>query len=43
MLQPMHCVDAEQLLAAVDAHVAEYIGEVPASDDVTMLAVARCE
>jgi sigma-B regulation protein RsbU (phosphoserine phosphatase) len=43
MLQPMHCVDAEQLLAAVDAHVAEYIGEVPAGDDVTMLAVARCE
>jgi sigma-B regulation protein RsbU (phosphoserine phosphatase) len=43
MLQPMHCVDAEQLLAAVDAHVADYIGEVPAGDDVTMLAVARCE
>jgi phosphoserine phosphatase RsbU/P len=43
MLQPLHCVDAERLLAAVDAHVAEYIGEVPAGDDVTMLAVARCE
>ncbi|HEY8848803.1 MAG TPA: SpoIIE family protein phosphatase [Thermoanaerobaculia bacterium] len=43
MLQPLHCVDAERLLAAVDAHVAKYIGDVPAGDDVTMLAVARCE
>ena len=43
MLRPLHCVDAEKLLAAVDEHVAKYIGDVPAGDDVTMLAVARCE
>ena len=43
MLQPLHCADAGRLLAAVDEHVHKYIGDVPAGDDVTMLAVARCE
>jgi len=43
MLRPLHCANAARLLAEIDTRVHEYIGEIPAGDDVTMLAVARCE
>ena len=43
MLKPLHCANAARLLAEIDSRVHEYIGEIPAGDDVTMLAVARCE
>jgi sigma-B regulation protein RsbU (phosphoserine phosphatase) len=42
MLKPLHCANAARLLAEIDAHVADYLGDIPAGDDVTMLAVARC-
>lgn len=42
MLLSMHCSDAAAILDRIDTHVHEFIGEVPAGDDVTMLAVTRC-
>jgi serine phosphatase RsbU (regulator of sigma subunit)/pSer/pThr/pTyr-binding forkhead associated (FHA) protein len=42
MLKPMHCANAAQILAAIDAHVRAYIGDAPPQDDVTMLALTRC-
>ena len=42
LLGTMHGNDAPTLLDAIDTRVHEYIGEVPAGDDVTMLAVTRC-
>lgn len=43
MLLSMHCSDAAAILDKIDIRVHEYIGDVPAGDDVTMLAVTRCE
>jgi sigma-B regulation protein RsbU (phosphoserine phosphatase) len=42
LLGRMHGQDAARLLDAIDTHVNEHIGDVPAGDDVTMLAVTRC-
>jgi len=42
MLLTMHCAEAATILDRIDTHVHEYIGEVPAGDDVTMLAMTRC-
>jgi sigma-B regulation protein RsbU (phosphoserine phosphatase) len=42
MLQPMHGSEARAILEMIDTHVHEFIGEVPAGDDVTMLAMTRC-
>jgi serine phosphatase RsbU (regulator of sigma subunit) len=42
MLLSMHCSEAEAILDRIDTYVHEYIGEVPAGDDVTMLAMTRC-
>ena len=42
MLLTMHNLEAEAILDRIDTHVHEYIGEVPAGDDVTMLAMTRC-
>ncbi len=42
MLLSMHCSDAAAILDKIDTYVHEYIGEVPAGDDVTMLAMTRC-
>jgi serine phosphatase RsbU (regulator of sigma subunit) len=42
MLLTMHCSEAEAILDRIDTHVHNYIGEVPAGDDVTMLAMTRC-
>lgn len=41
LLGTMHGNSAPSLLDAIDTHVHEYIGGVPAGDDVTMLAVTR--
>ena len=42
MLLSMHCSDAAAILDKIDVRVHEFIGDVPAGDDVTMLAVTRC-
>ncbi len=42
MLLSMHCSEAEAILDRIDTYVHDYIGEVPAGDDVTMLAMTRC-
>jgi len=42
MLLSMHGSEASAILDRIDTHVHEYIGEVPAGDDVTMLAMTRC-
>jgi sigma-B regulation protein RsbU (phosphoserine phosphatase) len=42
MLRTMHGSDADAILETIDTHVHEFIGEVPAGDDVTMLAMSRC-
>src|SRR5205807_3961549 len=42
MLQSMHGSEARAILEMIDTHVHEFIGEVPAGDDVTMLAMTRC-
>lgn len=41
MLRTMHGSDADAILDTIDTHVHEFIGEVPAGDDVTMLAMTR--
>jgi sigma-B regulation protein RsbU (phosphoserine phosphatase) len=41
MLLSMHSSEASAILDRIDTYVAEYIGEVPAGDDVTMLAMTR--
>jgi serine phosphatase RsbU (regulator of sigma subunit) len=41
LLETLHGRDAASLLDTVEQRVHEYIGEVPAGDDVTMLAFAR--
>jgi len=42
MLLSMHGTEASAILDRIDTHVHEYIGDVPAGDDVTMLAMTRC-
>ncbi len=42
LLSTMYGNDAVRLLDAIDTRVHEYIGDAPAGDDVTMLAVTRC-
>ncbi len=42
LLGTMHGSEAARLLDAIDTQVHQYIGDVPAGDDVTMLAVTRC-
>jgi hypothetical protein len=42
MLLSMHSSEASAILDRIDTYVAEYIGDVPAGDDVTMLAMTRC-
>ena len=42
MLLSMHCSEAAVILGRIDTYVHDYIGEVPAGDDVTMLAMTRC-
>ncbi|MEK6371664.1 MAG: SpoIIE family protein phosphatase [Acidobacteriota bacterium] len=41
LLGTMHGIHAASLLDAIDTHVYEHIGNIPAGDDVTMLAVTR--
>ena len=41
LLEGMHGREAARILDAIDTAVNEYIGDVPAGDDVTMLAVTR--
>src|SRR5262249_28044955 len=41
LLEGMHGREAARLLDAIDTHVNEHIGDAPAGDDVTMLAVTR--
>ncbi len=41
MLLSMHSSEAPAILDRIDTYVAEYIGDVPAGDDVTMLAMTR--
>jgi serine phosphatase RsbU (regulator of sigma subunit) len=41
MLLSMHGSEASTILDRIDTHVHEYIGDVPAGDDVTMLAMTR--
>jgi sigma-B regulation protein RsbU (phosphoserine phosphatase) len=42
VLLSMHNSDAPAILDRIDMYVRQYTGEVPAGDDVTMLAVTRC-
>lgn len=42
MLLSMGCSEAPAILDRIDTYVHDYIGEVPAGDDVTMLAMTRC-
>ena len=42
LLETMHGCDPAGLLARIDAQVNDYIGDEPAGDDVTMLALSRC-
>jgi len=41
MLLSMHGSEASAILDRIDTHVHEFIGDVPAGDDVTMLAMTR--
>src|SRR5438067_1232132 len=41
MVRTMHGRDAARILEAIDARVLTHTGDVPAGDDVTMLAVTR--
>lgn len=41
-LKNLHCENAVRVLAAIEDHVNRHIGDVPAGDDVTMLALSRC-
>jgi phosphoserine phosphatase RsbU/P len=41
LLQTMHGTEAARILETIDERVRMYIGDVPAGDDVTMLAVTR--
>ena len=41
ILRTMHGSEADAILETIDTHVHEFIGEVPAGDDVTMLAMTR--
>ena len=39
--KPMHGTDAARILETIDERVRTHIGDVPAGDDVTMLALTR--
>jgi sigma-B regulation protein RsbU (phosphoserine phosphatase) len=41
MLKPLHAADPSRIIAAIDTHVREHIGDTPAGDDVTMLVLTR--
>jgi sigma-B regulation protein RsbU (phosphoserine phosphatase) len=41
LLQTMHGTEAGRILQTIDERVRMHIGDVPAGDDVTMLAVTR--
>ena len=41
MLDKFHRADASRILKAIDDHVHVFVGDTPAGDDVTMLAVTR--
>jgi phosphoserine phosphatase RsbU/P len=41
LLKTMHGAEAERILDTIDAHVRTFAGDVPAGDDVTMLALTR--
>ena len=41
MLKGLYRANASKILAAVDEHVHAYIGDTPAGDDVTMIALTR--
>jgi sigma-B regulation protein RsbU (phosphoserine phosphatase) len=41
LLQTMHGSEAARILDTIDARVRTHTGDVPAGDDVTMLAVTR--
>lgn len=43
LLAPMHGAPAPSILDAIDEAVQKFIGSAPAADDVTMLALTRCE
>jgi serine phosphatase RsbU (regulator of sigma subunit)/pSer/pThr/pTyr-binding forkhead associated (FHA) protein len=41
-LKSLHCENAARMLTAIEEHVNRHIGDAPAGDDVTMLALTRC-
>jgi serine phosphatase RsbU (regulator of sigma subunit) len=41
LLQTLHGKDADSLLQTIDMRVHEFVGDIPAGDDVTMLAFTR--
>jgi sigma-B regulation protein RsbU (phosphoserine phosphatase) len=41
-LKSLHCENAARMLVAIEEHVNRHIGDAPAGDDVTMLALTRC-
>ena len=41
-LKSLHCENAARMLSVIEEHVNRHIGDAPAGDDVTMLALTRC-
>ena len=41
-LKSLHCENAARMLSVIEDHVNRHIGDAPAGDDVTMLALTRC-
>lgn len=41
ILEPLHAADPLKILETIDRRVREFIGDTPAGDDVTMLALTR--
>jgi sigma-B regulation protein RsbU (phosphoserine phosphatase) len=41
-LRSLHCENAARMLSEIEEHVNRHIGDAPAGDDVTMLALTRC-
>jgi serine phosphatase RsbU (regulator of sigma subunit) len=42
LVRGLHGCVAEKILATIDTHVHDFLGDVPNGDDVTMLAISRC-
>lgn len=41
LVRQLHCADSTDILTLIEQHVEKHIGDAPAGDDITMLAVTR--